>query len=391
VSDHLDFDLIDGYALGTLDAAERQRVRDHLATCAECRQDYDEVRSVLDVMPNALPSEPPPPALLERIMARATVALAPPPVAAPTPPEPAPAPAVLPVPAPIPLPVAAQPPTLAVAPAAPAPRGRRFAPWAVGLAAALLLMAGLGDAWLGFKMRAPSHTVASVTASPESSEAPATSAPTAAPGVKAVAHAHPRPAAPKHSAPARPDHALQLRVAHLESVIAQERRAAAFRAARDRLRIAELQSALAAAPGRTVAVAPHPAASPVPVASAAASAAPQAPSPELVAALSTGRVFGIDGAIGNEPWHLTVVQPPGGANALIFSRVPHAPDGETYRTWVVRDGKTFDAGELPPNTQAKLEMPMPLRDGDVVAFTREPVGSGDRPTSAFLMQLTIKE
>ncbi len=58
---------------------------------------------------------------------------------------------------------------------------------------------------------------------------------------------------------------------------------------------------------------------------------------------------------------------------------------------MVRDGKTFDAGELPPNMQAKLEMPMPLRDGDVVAFTREPVGSGDRPTSAFLMQLTIKE
>ncbi len=274
-------------------------------------QDYDEVRSVLDVMPNALPSEPPPPALLERIMARATVALAPPPVAAPTPPEPAPAPAVLPVPAPIPLPVAAQPPTLAVTGGTRAPRapGRAVGRGAGGRAAVdgrtRRCLAWLQDA----------HAVAHGRVRDGESRVqrgPRYLRTDGRARVKSVAHAHPRPAAPKHSAPARPDHALQLRVAHLESVIAQERRAAAFRAARDRLRIAELQSALAAAPGRTVAVAPHPAASPVPVASAAASAAPQAPSPELVAALSTGRVFGIDGAIGNEPWHLTVVQPPGG-------------------------------------------------------------------------------
>jgi hypothetical protein len=101
-------------------------------------------------------------------------------------------------------------------------------------------------------------------------------------------------------------------------------------------------------------------------------------------------VYGVDGVVGSQPWHLTIVQPPNGANAVIYSQVPDAPSGDTYRTWVLRDGRTFDAGELPAATQAKLEMPMPLQDGDVVAFSREPIGTGDRPTTAFLMQITIK-
>jgi hypothetical protein len=37
-----------------------------------------------------------------------------------------------------------------------------------------------------------------------------------------------------------------------------------------------------------------------------------------------------------------------------------------------------------------LDMPMPLQDGDVVAFSREPVGSGSTPTNPFLMQITIR-
>jgi hypothetical protein len=56
---------------------------------------------------------------------------------------------------------------------------------------------------------------------------------------------------------------------------------------------------------------------------------------------------------------------------------------------VLRGGATFDAGELPPAAQTELQMPMPLQSGDEVAFSREPVGTGDRPTSPFLMTVTI--
>jgi hypothetical protein len=56
----------------------------------------------------------------------------------------------------------------------------------------------------------------------------------------------------------------------------------------------------------------------------------------------------------------------------------------------VRDGKTYDAGALPPDSVTKLEMPMPLESGDVVAFSREPLGTGSLPTTPFLMQVTIR-
>jgi hypothetical protein len=153
-------------------------------------------------------------------------------------------------------------------------------------------------------------------------------------------------------------------------------------AARDTARIAFLTGQLSRVRADVVA---ERRATPAPVALAS-----PAPANALVAALSNGRVYGVDGVVGTEPWHLTIVQPPAAANAVIYSDVPHAPSGQTYRTWVVRAGKTFDAGELRPGNRDVLDMPMPLQDGDVVAFSREPVGSGNMPTNPFLMQITIR-
>jgi hypothetical protein len=34
-------------------------------------------------------------------------------------------------------------------------------------------------------------------------------------------------------------------------------------------------------------------------------------------------------------------------------------------------------------------MPMALQAGDIVAFSREPLGSGDLPTTKFLMELKV--
>ncbi len=119
-----------------------------------------------------------------------------------------------------------------------------------------------------------------------------------------------------------------------------------------------------------------------------------APSPPerssaLIAALRTGKVYAIDGAVGTQPWHLTIVAPRHGGHALIFSGTPGAPAGDTYRTWVVRAGRTVEIGELPPNEPATLQMPMALKAGDVIAFSRERVGGGDRPSQPFLMQFTV--
>jgi hypothetical protein len=179
--------------------------------------------------------------------------------------------------------------------------------------------------------------------------------------------------------------ALRSRVAELERELRAEQHDVATRtddAARDTARIAFLTGQLSRREAQIVALRPS---SPAPV----ASVAPTPPS-ALVAALSNGRVYGVDGVVGSEPWHLTIVQPPAAADAVIYSDVPHAPSGQTYRTWVVRAGKTFDAGELRPGNRDVLDMPMPLQDGDVVAFSREPVGSGSTPTNPFLMQITIR-
>ena len=178
--------------------------------------------------------------------------------------------------------------------------------------------------------------------------------------------------------------ALRARVAKLAATLRSERRRDEARIASDRRRIVALQKALANQTSALVALRE------TPLPSAQPSQPPsQAPPSELVAALSGGRVYGVDGVVGSEPWHLTIVQPPAGADALIFTDVPHAPTGETYRTWVLRGGKTFDAGELPAGTQTKLVMPMPLETGDVVAFSQEPLGGGDQPTNPFLMQVKI--
>jgi len=176
-----------------------------------------------------------------------------------------------------------------------------------------------------------------------------------------------------------------VRIAALESALEEERSRVLREGARDHERIERLQHALAETRASVVALSrPSPAPrtqTPEPVLSAVEA--------ELVAALSTGRVYGVDGVVGSEPWHLTIVQPPAGKDAIIYTRTPDAPAGDTYRTWVVRGGTTFDAGELKPAAQTELEMPMPLQSGDEVAFSREPVGSGNAPTSPFLMKVTI--
>jgi hypothetical protein len=356
------FDLLDAYAFGTLEAPEHENVRLHLASCTSCRSELDELRNVLDLLPHALEAPAPSTASREKLLTRLTAT------------QPAAA-----------LPDA--PPPAATQRSTP-PRTRA---WTGALAAALAL-ALIGDAWLLWKLQrrepepvafvhAPSPATHEPAAAPSGfPKRPSPTAPRQEQAPPVVASPIPRTA----TTPA-PDGRLLARIALLEDEVRRyrvEAGANAQRAARDSARIAALTGALSRYAAPTVA-----ARTPLPEASANASPAPAA---ALAAALGSGRVFGVDGVVGTEPWHLTILQPPNAANAVIYSEVPHAPLGETYRAWVLRDGKTYDAGELRAGSLAILDMPMAIQTGDVVAFSREPVDSGNEPTTAFLMQVTIK-
>ncbi len=360
MSEHDEFDMLDEYALATLAPAEMLRVRAHVASCDSCRREYDELRNVLDVLPFALDEERPNAASRERLLARLDDV------------RDASSPAATPLPA----------PAVAVVPR------RQF--W-IGALAAAFALALLGDAWSAWQLShrdtgpialvsTPPAPAARASATPARHSAPRV-APARTPTVVATTRipaTAPRAAATASAANAI---ALRARVAKLAAALRRERRTDEARSASDRRRIIALENALASQTSQLVALRRDtivPGAQPS-----------QAPPSELVAALSGGRVYGVDGVVGSEPWHLTIVQPPAGADALIFTDVPHAPNGETYRTWVLRGGKTFDAGDLPAGTQTKLVMPMPLEAGDVVAFSQEPLDGGDQPTNPFLMQVKI--
>jgi len=315
---------------------------EHLQTCAVCRRECDELRSVVDILPQALPPVPTPPALRDRIQAAID---------------------------------------------SPAPR-RSAVAIARGLAAALLI-AVAGDAFFALRFGQERTAVASATPVPAASAAAPRAHPTVAPAVISRATNAPRPLPNERAARERAlrDAAM---IARLKRELAIVQRTSRYD--RGRVRLLESELARARAVPRVVAVAPPPVALTMPTPDlpvAAETAAPRPGDDALVAALRSGKVYAIDGAVDGESWHLTILQPRDGGRAVIYSGTPDAPSGQTYRTWVVRDGRTVNAGELLPSKPATLQMPMALEDGDIVAFSREPVGAGDLPTQPFLMQLKI--
>jgi anti-sigma factor RsiW len=59
---------LSAYALGALPDSESVRVRDHLATCHECRAELEWLRAAVDTLPASAPQVQPPPELKTRIM-----------------------------------------------------------------------------------------------------------------------------------------------------------------------------------------------------------------------------------------------------------------------------------------------------------------------------------
>ena len=70
MSDHSRWaDTAGAYVLGAMASAERDEFEAHLATCAVCREEVDELRPAADALPMASPTMLPPPELKDRIMA----------------------------------------------------------------------------------------------------------------------------------------------------------------------------------------------------------------------------------------------------------------------------------------------------------------------------------
>jgi anti-sigma-K factor RskA len=71
MTDHAWLDQAAPYALGALDDAERQSFEEHLATCAICTAEVDELTNVAGLLASAAPAVAPPAGLRERILADA--------------------------------------------------------------------------------------------------------------------------------------------------------------------------------------------------------------------------------------------------------------------------------------------------------------------------------
>jgi anti-sigma-K factor RskA len=70
MSDHARWaDTAGAYVLGAMASAERDAFEAHLATCAVCQEEVDELRPAADALPIASPTMLPPPELKDRIMA----------------------------------------------------------------------------------------------------------------------------------------------------------------------------------------------------------------------------------------------------------------------------------------------------------------------------------
>lgn len=114
---------------------------------------------------------------------------------------------------------------------------------------------------------------------------------------------------------------------------------------------------------------------------------------DVMASLATGSYWemgrGQDAT--GRTWHCTVVQPMDeNKNGMAMASVPNAPKGMTYQMWVVRNGQAHSAGTaVRKGGMMIVDLPMPLRKGDIVAFSMEHGAGTGIPTRPFLLETTI--
>lgn len=104
---------------------------------------------------------------------------------------------------------------------------------------------------------------------------------------------------------------------------------------------------------------------------------------------SAKRVWDMSGGKPSDWWHCTLVQPFGNKPAMVVASMPKAPAGKTFQMWVIRKGAVHDAGLVPAGKTSMMHLPMPVRAGDVVAFTIEPMGGSKTPTMPIAMSQSL--
>ena len=112
----------------------------------------------------------------------------------------------------------------------------------------------------------------------------------------------------------------------------------------------------------------------------------------VMAALATGTYWTL-GPLADaqgKMWRCAVVQPHvPGHNAMLLATLPDPPHGMAYQIWVGRKGDMHKAGMVTHGGVTMMDMPTPMRSGDVVAFSIAPP-SGDGPAaSQYAMEMTL--
>ena len=76
--------------------------------------------------------------------------------------------------------------------------------------------------------------------------------------------------------------------------------------------------------------------------------------------------------------------PPSGGGYVVVTDLPSAPAGKTYQAWYIVDGHPSSAGVMDVGQDGDLIASgmQPMAGTAVVAFTLEPTGGSDQPTSA---------
>ncbi|MBV8172289.1 MAG: anti-sigma factor [Candidatus Eremiobacteraeota bacterium] len=112
----------------------------------------------------------------------------------------------------------------------------------------------------------------------------------------------------------------------------------------------------------------------------------------VMAALAAGTYWSMrpHADAGGKMWRCAVVQPElPGHNALLLATVPEPPHGMAYQIWIGRKGAMRKAGMLMHGGVSVMDMPAPMRSGDVVAFSVERPSGASAAASTYAMEMTL--
>lgn len=101
------------------------------------------------------------------------------------------------------------------------------------------------------------------------------------------------------------------------------------------------------------------------------------------------KVWDMSGGTPSHWWHCMLVQPFGNKPAMLVASMPAMPQGKTFEVWVIRGGKVHSAGMVPAGKTSMMHIPMPVRKGDVVAFSVEPMSGSRTPTMPYAMSQAL--